>query len=118
MIKEEGEKPFRKSDYQRVKNEEKRWARIQHVKSLYEKGYMIAALGRKLHLSRGTVYADLRQKKKSNHLRGSRYQQFRPLIQTLLLESQNGNQVEEACRLGGYTGSRFHSKHNDCRGTT
>lgn len=106
VVKEEREKPLRKGDCQRVQNEEKRWARIQHVQSLYEQGYTIAAIGRKLNRSRGTVYADLRQKEKPNHQRSSPYQQFLPLIRTLLLQSHTGEQIEETCRLEGYTGSR------------
>jgi len=106
VVKEDEEKPFRKSEYQRLQNEEKRWERIQHVQSLYEQGYTIAAIKRKLHLSRGTVYADLRQTEKPNHQRGSPYLRFLPLIQTLLLESQTSNQIEQICRTEGYTGSR------------
>ncbi|MBE1554059.1 hypothetical protein H4683_001134 [Filibacter limicola] len=48
----------------------------------------------------------MRQTEKPNHQRGSPYLQFRPLIQTLILDSQTGNQIEEACRSEGYTGSR------------
>jgi len=106
IVKEEKGKPFRKSDYERVQNEDKRWARIQRVQSLYEQGYTKAAIGSKLDLSRGTIYADLRQKEKPNHQRGSPYQRYRPLVQTLLLESQTGDQIAAACRLKGYTGSR------------
>ena len=105
VVKEDEDKPFRKSEYQRLQNEEKRWTRIQHVQSLYEQGYTIAAIKRKLHLSRGTVYADLRQTEKPNHQRGSPYQQYRPLIHDLLLEYQTGKQIEQACRSEGYTGS-------------
>lgn len=106
VIKEDKEKHIRKSDYQRVQNEAKRWARIQHVQALYEKGYTIAAIKKKLKISRGTIYADLRQTEKPNHQRASPYQQFGPFIQTLLQENKNGNQIEEACRSEGYIGSR------------
>lgn len=125
VVKEDKEKPFRKSEYQRLQNEEKRWERIQHVQLLHEQGYTIAAIKRKLHLSRGTVYADLRQTEKPNHQRGSPYLQFRPLIQALLLESQTGKQIEQACRTAGYTGSRStlntiiaEERHNTVQGKT
>ncbi|MBE1557212.1 transposase, partial [Sporosarcina limicola] len=106
VVKENKEKPPRKSESERLQNEEKRWARIQHVQLLYEQGYTITSIKRKLHLSRGTIYADLKQKEKPNHQRATPYQRFDTLIQALLLDSQTGNQIEEACRLKGYTGSR------------
>lgn len=106
VVKEEKEKPFRKSDYQRLQNEEKRWARIQHVHSLYKQGYKIAAIKRKLHLSRGTVYADLRLTEKPNHQKDSLYQHYHPLIHALVLDSQTGDQIEQACHSEGYRGSR------------
>jgi len=99
------EKPLRKNENQRLQNEEKRWARIQRVQSLYEQGYTIAAIRRKLHLSRGTIYADLRQTEKPNHQRASPYQQFRPLIHVSVLEGKTSKQIEVACRSEGYIGS-------------
>jgi len=106
VVQKEKEKPFRKSEHQRLQNEEIRWERIQHVQLFYEQGYTIAAIKRKLRLSRGTVYADLRQIEKPNHQRGSPYLRFRTLIQTLLLESQTSKQIEQTYRTEGYTGSR------------
>ena len=68
-IGDKTKKLSRKRDRQRLQNEEKRWERIQLVKSLYKEGYTITTIGKKLHISRGTVYADLQQKKKLSHQR-------------------------------------------------
>lgn len=92
-------------EYRRLQNEERRWARIQHVQILYEEGFSVSAIRRKLDLSRGTVYADLRQQKRPNHQRASPYQQYRPLVRSLLLENQTSKQIEQTCRSKGYTGS-------------
>lgn len=102
---EQSEKPLRKNEYQRLQNEEKRWARIQQVQLLYEQGHPVAAIKRELHISRGTVYADLRQTEKPNHQRASPFQQFISLIQVLVSESKTSQQIEAACRSEGYTGS-------------
>lgn len=97
--------PLRKSEVQRIQNEEKRWTRIQEVHSLYQEGYSITVIARKLHLSRGTVYADLRQTEKSNHQRASPYDRFRLLIRSLIQEEQTVKKIEDACRAEGYQGS-------------
>nr|WP_256204414.1 transposase [Planococcus faecalis] len=97
--------PLRKSEVQRMQNEEKRWKRIQQVQSLFQKGYSVTAMARKLHLSPGTIYADLGQTEKPNHQRASPYNRFRFLIRSLIQEEQNVKQIEEACRAEGYHGS-------------
>lgn len=96
----------RKSDVQRIRNEEKRWTRIQKVQHLHKQGYTVTAIQEICHISRGTVYKDLRQTERSNHQRASPYQKFRPLIHSLVLKKQSSQQIEENCRAKGYKGSR------------
>lgn len=44
IVKEKtNERPFRKEEYQRLHNEDKRWVRIQHVQLLYDQGYTVSA---------------------------------------------------------------------------
>lgn len=95
----------RKSDIERIKNEEKRWARIQEVQWLYRQGYSITAISKKIKISRATIYADLRQKERPNHKRGSPYQKHRPLIHSLVKKNQSNKQIEKICRSEGYKGS-------------
>lgn len=97
--------PTRKNDVQRIQNEEKRWARIQRVQRLHKQGYTVVAIQEMCHISRGTVYRDLRQIKKPNHQRASPYQKYRPLVHSLVLKKQSNQQIEENCRSEGYTGS-------------
>lgn len=102
---EEVDVPLRKNETQRTQNEEKRWTRIQQVQSLFEEGYSKAAIQRKLHLSSGTVYADLQKKEKPNHQRASPFKRFHSLIRSLVQEEQTVKQIEAACRAEGYRGS-------------
>ena len=105
-VNEEVNVPLRKNDDYRIQNEDKRWDRIQRVQSLYSQGYTVTAIKSKLQISRGTVYADLRQKEKPNHQRASPFDRVRPLIHSLLQERQTAKQIEQACRLEGFTGSQ------------
>lgn len=98
-------RPVRKSDATRIKNEEKRWVRIKEVQALFQEGYSIATIQRKLGISRGTVYADLRQTDKPNHQRTSPFDRFRPLIRSLIQEERVVKQIEAVCRIQGYQGS-------------
>jgi transposase len=95
----------RKSDVARLQNEEKRWARIQEVQSLHKQGYSVTAIHKKVHISRSTVYADLRQKERPSHKRDSPYQKYHPLVHSLVRENQSNRQIEARCRSEGYTGS-------------
>lgn len=95
----------RKSEIQRRRNEDKHWQRIQQVQALFGEGYAIAAIARKLHVSPGTIYADLRQTQKPNHHRASHFQRFHSLIRSLIQEGQSLKQIETACRAEGYRGS-------------
>lgn len=65
----------------------------------------MTAIQKKCHISRGTVYADLRQKERPNHKRGSPYQKHRPLVHSLIKKNQTNKQIEEVCRSEGYRGS-------------
>lgn len=102
---EEVSRPIRKIDATRLKNEEKRWKRIKEVQALFREGYFIAAIHRKLGISRGTVYADLRQTDKPNHQRTSTFDRFRPLVRSLIQEERAVEQIEAICRTQGYQGS-------------
>lgn len=102
---EELSRPVRKSDVSRIKNEEKRWERIKEVQALFQEGYSIAAIQRKLGISRGTIYADLRQTDKPTHQRTSTFGRFRPLIRSLIQEERAVEQIETFCRTQGYQGS-------------
>lgn len=105
ISKESTEISPRKSEADPVRNEDKRWARIQMVQSLFQEGYSKAAIQRKLNISRGTVYADLQKTERPNNRRASPFDQFRPLIRSLLQEEQTVKQIEAACRAAGYQGS-------------
>ncbi|RUQ26554.1 ISL3 family transposase, partial [Peribacillus cavernae] len=86
----------RKAERFRVENEEKRWMRIQKVHSLKSEGYSISAIAKQLHLSRGTIYADLEQSQKPSHKRSSSFDRFHPFIRILLQQNQTGDQIEKA----------------------
>lgn len=96
---------YRKGDARRIENEDRRWTRIQRVQRLYEQGYTVASIQKKYQISRGTVYADLRQTGKPNHQRASPYQKYHSLVHSLVLKKQSNKQIEEECRSQGYTGS-------------
>ena len=103
--KETDDFSFRKSEIQRRRNEDKHWQRIQQAQALFGEGYSITAIARKLRVSSGTIYADLRQTEQPNHQRASPYNRFRFLIRSLILEEQSVKQIEVACRAEGYNGS-------------
>lgn len=103
--KEAAKVPVRKDEIRRIQNEEKRWERIQLVQKLYKQGYSITAIQKKCQISRGTVYKYLSQKGRPSHKRAFLYQNFRPLIHSLVLKKQSNNQIEKVCRSKGYTGS-------------
>lgn len=102
---ERKEVPPRKSEANRIRNEEKRWKRIIEVQSLSREGYTKAAIQRKLNISSGTVYADLRQTERPNHQRASPFDRFHPLIRSLVQAEQTVKEIEAACRAAGYQGS-------------
>ncbi|MDQ0221232.1 hypothetical protein J2S21_004391 [Peribacillus cavernae] len=97
IVTEKEESPVtRKAERFRVENEEKRWMRIQKVHSLQSEGYSISAIAKQLHLSRGTIYADLEQSQKPSHKRSSSFDRFHPFIRILLQQNQTGDQIEKA----------------------
>ncbi|AQQ54198.1 hypothetical protein [Planococcus lenghuensis] len=96
---------LRKHEHQRIQNQEKRWNRIQRVQSLYKEGYFKTGIQQLLGISSGTVSKDLKYTEKPLPQRTSAFQQFRPLIRTLILKKQSSKTIEEGCRSDGYMGS-------------
>ncbi|WP_347548518.1 transposase [Pseudalkalibacillus hwajinpoensis] len=96
----------RKTDASRVNNEQKRWNRIKEVQKLHQQKYTVTSIANKLSISRGTVYQDLKIKKKPVHTRRSRFESIRPIIRSLLVDKQTANQIENVCRSNGFDGAR------------
>lgn len=97
--------PLRKTEQVRRQNEEEKWIKIQEVHHMNNQGYSITSIARVLHLSRNTVYRYLEMKNKPSNRRWSRYDRFRPLIQSLVQQEQSTEQIEIACRKKSYQGS-------------
>jgi transposase len=95
----------RKSDHTRILNEEKHWFRIKLVHQLRSEGYSIAAISRKVGITRQTVYKDLKTTQKPSHERESKYHSYQPLIQRLVQDGQSLKSIEAVCRKKGYKGS-------------
>lgn len=95
----------RKTDQTRIQNEEKHWLRIKRVHQLKSEGYSIAAISRKVGVTRQTVYKDLKTTRKPSHARESKYHAYQALIQRLVQEGQSFKKIEASCRDKGYKGS-------------
>ncbi|MBT2583146.1 ISL3 family transposase [Planococcus sp. ISL-109] len=96
---------LRKHELKRIQNQDQKWSRIQQVQSLYKEGYSKADIQRQLGLSFATVAKYLDYTEKPEIQRTSAFQQFRPLIRTLILEKRPSGYIEEACRSNGFNGS-------------
>ena len=97
---------LRKNEHRRNQNEDKRWSRIQQVQSLYKEGHSKADIQRLLGVCNQTLNQYLGYTEKPKLQRTSAFQQFRPLIRSLILEERSNEYMEKACRSKGYTGSR------------
>lgn len=96
---------LRKHEQKRIQNQDKKWSRIQQVQSLYKEGYSKVEIQRLLGISFATIVKYLGYTEKPETQRTSAFQQFRPLIRSLILERQSSGYIEKACRSKGYTGS-------------
>ncbi|WP_462405995.1 ISL3 family transposase [Gracilibacillus sp. Marseille-QA3620] len=95
----------RKSDHTRIQNEEKHWNRIKLVHQLKSEGFSIAAISRKVGITRQTVYKDLKTTQKPSHVRESKYQAYQALILNLVKDGLSFKKIEASCREKGYKGS-------------
>lgn len=96
---------LRKHEQKRIQNQDKKWSRIQRVQSLYKEGYSKVDIQRLLGISFATIVKYLNYTEKPETQRTSAFQEFRPLIRSLILEKRSSESIEKACRSDGYTGS-------------
>ncbi|GAB1798327.1 ISL3 family transposase [Priestia megaterium] len=97
---------IRKTDVQRHQYAEQVWQRALEVKEWKEKGKSIAWISRQMHISRNTVYKDLRRKKKEPISRVRLLAPFLNQLRQWNLSGWTTSRMEAELKKIGYTGCR------------
>lgn len=87
-------------------HEDKVWKRIQDAQRLRKEGRSITAIAKELGISRNTVYTDLAATSKPSFKRTTVYNQYLPLIRSMISSGSKGDEIEAACRKAGFDGHR------------